>query len=158
MNILIATTLTDDSLQLLHQVDNIELQVVPPSLPTVREAIHKAHAIIARDDVLIDRTLLDCAPQLKIIGRVGAGLSGIDIEAATERGIIVMHTPGTSATAAGEHAMTLMLALSRRLIVAHDSLKEGWWLLDRKRQAGGRVRGRRRSCWRAAGRADRARP
>ncbi len=136
LNILIATTLTDDSLQLLRQVDNIELQVVPPSLPTVREAIQKAHAIIARDDVLIDRALLDCAPALKIIGRVGAGLSGIDVEAATERGIIVMHTPGTSATAAGEHAMTLMLALSRRLIVAHDSLKEGWWLLDRKRQAG----------------------
>ncbi|MBZ0295231.1 MAG: phosphoglycerate dehydrogenase, partial [Anaerolineae bacterium] len=64
------------------------------------------------------------------------------LEAATERGIIVMHTPGSSAIAAGEHAMTLMLALSRKLVVVHDSLKEGWWLLDRKRQAGTQLFGK----------------
>ncbi len=135
-NILIATTLTDESLDLLRHIENVEVQVVTPSLNTVREALATANAIIARDDIQIDADLLTHAPSLKVIGRVGAGLSGIDIEAATERGIIVMHTPGTSAIAASEHAMTLMLALSRRLVAAHDSLKEGWWLLDRKRQAG----------------------
>lgn len=71
-----------------------------------------------------------------MIGRVSAGLGGIDIEHATKRGIIVMNTPGTSAISAGEHALTLMLALSRRLVTTHNSIKEGWWLLDRKRQIG----------------------
>jgi D-3-phosphoglycerate dehydrogenase len=53
-----------------------------------------------------------------------------------------MNTPGTNAIAAGEHALALMLALSRKLVVAHDSLKEGWWLLDRKRQAGTQLHGK----------------
>src|SRR4029077_18868433 len=82
------------------------------------------------------------AQHLQVIGHVGAGINGIDMEAATSRGIIVMNTPGTNAIAAGEHALALMLALSRKLVVAHDSLKEGWWLLDRKRQVGTQLFGK----------------
>ncbi len=77
-----------------------------------------------------------------MIGRVGASLSGIDLETATSRGIIVMNTPGVNAIAAGELAITLMLALSRSVIAAHNSLKSGYWLLDRKRQAGTQLRGK----------------
>jgi D-3-phosphoglycerate dehydrogenase len=53
-----------------------------------------------------------------------------------------MNTPGTSAIAAGEHTLTLMLALSRKLVVSHNSLKEGWWLLDRRHQAGTQLYGK----------------
>ncbi len=133
-HIIVATDLAENSLTILRETASITVQQVTPS--AVRDSIGQAHALIARDDVRIDKTLLDAAPNLKLIGRVGAGLNGIDMEAATNRGIIVMNTPGTNAIAAGEHAVTLMLALSRRLVVAHDSLKDGWWLLDRKRQAG----------------------
>ncbi|MCA0457335.1 MAG: phosphoglycerate dehydrogenase [Chloroflexi bacterium] len=133
-HILVATDLAESSLKILQESADITIQQVTPS--AVRDSLSQAHALIARDDVRIDKTLLETAPNLKLIGRVGAGLNGIDIEAATNRGIIVMNTPGTNAIAAGEHAIALMLALSRRLVVAHDSLKDGWWLLDRKRQAG----------------------
>ncbi|MBC8099032.1 MAG: phosphoglycerate dehydrogenase, partial [Armatimonadetes bacterium] len=91
---------------------------------------------------LLDAEVLDTAPLLKVIGRVSAGLNGIDIEAATARGIMVTHTPGVSAVAAGEHTLALMLALSRRLVVTHQALKEGWWLLDRKQQAGTQLYGK----------------
>ncbi len=133
-HILVATDLAENSLKILKETPDVIVQQVTPS--AVRDGLAEAHALIARDDVRVDKLLLDQAPHLKLIGRVGAGLNGIDMEAATNRGIIVMNTPGTNAIAAGEHAITLMLALSRRLVVAHESLKDGWWLLDRKRQAG----------------------
>lgn len=141
-NILVATDLTDDSLDLLHQADDVDLHIVTPQIPAVRTALADAHALIARDELIVDRPLLDAGPHLKVIGRMGAGLSGIDLDTATGRGIIVTNTPGTNAIAAGEHTLTLMLALSRKLVVAHDSLKEGWWLLDRKRQAGTQLYGK----------------
>jgi len=140
--ILVATDLNDDGLQILREAEDVQVQVVTPSLAAVRKGLKTAHALIARDDVHIDKALLDGAPCLKVIGRVGAGLSNIDMETATSRGIIVTNTPGVNAIAAGEHAVLLMLALSRKLIVAHDSLKEGWWLLDRKRQAGTQLYGK----------------
>lgn len=142
LNILVATDLTDESLAVLQRAPDVSVSIVPPKLHSIRDALKTAHAVIARDDLPIDAALFDLAPQLKVIGRVGAGLLGIDIETATQRGIVVTHTPGTSATAAAEHTMALMLALSRRLVEVHNSLNEGWWLLDRKRQAGVQLKGK----------------
>jgi D-3-phosphoglycerate dehydrogenase len=141
-NILVATELTENGLAMLRETDHVQAQVVTPTLQQVREGLKTAHALIARDDVQVDAALLDGAPHLRVIGRVGAGLSGVDVEAATNRGIIVMNTPGVNAVAAGELTMALMLALSRKLVVVHNSLREGWWLLDRKRQAGVQLSGK----------------
>lgn len=141
-HILIATDLTDESIDILKSADDVQVTTIAPTLPNVRAALDGAHAIITRDDVEIDKTLLDAAQNLKVIGRVSAGVSGVDMETATARGVMVMNTPGTSAIAAAEHTILLMLALSRRLIVAHNSLKDGWWLLDRKRQAGSQLFGK----------------
>ncbi|MBC7870738.1 MAG: phosphoglycerate dehydrogenase [Chitinophagaceae bacterium] len=140
--ILIATDLTEESMALLRGADDIQVQTVTPALAAVREGLKSAHALIARDDVQIDAGLLEHAPNLKVIGRPAAGLSGIDLETATGRGVMVMNTPGVSAVAAGEHTFALMLALSRRLISAHNSMKEGYWLMDRKRQAGTQLQGK----------------
>lgn len=142
LNIVTATDLTEESVAHLQTDPNVNLIRVPPSISAVREALADAHAIIARNDLLIDRALLDHAPHLKVIGRPSAGLSGIDLQAATERGIIVMNMPGISAIAAAEHTMTLMLALSRKLIYAHNSMRSGFWLMDRKQQAGNQINGK----------------
>ncbi len=141
-DVLVATDLTEDSLHVLNSADDVTLHTIAPNLQHIRDGLLTAHALIARDDVVIDRALLEGAPNLKVIARVGAGLSGIDLDAATSRGIIVMNTPGVNAIAAGEHALALMLALSRKLIVAHNSLRDGWWLLDRKQQAGTQLYGK----------------
>jgi D-3-phosphoglycerate dehydrogenase len=137
-DILIATHLTDNSLDLLRDAPDATPVTITPAAHTLREKLATAHALISRDDVVLDKALLDKAvsPNLRVIGRVGASISGVDMEAATARGIIVMNTPGANAIAAGEHTLALMLALSRRLVAAHNSLRDGFWLLDRKRQAG----------------------
>lgn len=129
-------------MELLRSAADVKVQVVPPTLQAVRESLKTAHAIIARDDVELDRELLGHAPHLKVIGHPSAGLSGIDLDCATQRGIIVMNTPGISAIAAGEHTFALMLALSRRMVEAHNSMRAGYWLLDRKRQAGTQLSGK----------------
>lgn len=141
-NVLVATDLTDESMQLLRDAPDVTVQVVPPTRHAVRDVLKTAHVIIARDDLEIDAELLNYAPELKIIGHPSAGLSGIDLDKATERGIIVMNTPGVSAVAAAEHTFALLLALCRRLVDAHTSMRAGYWLLDRKRQAGTQLNGK----------------
>lgn len=140
--VLVATDLTEESLETLRSAENITVKVLPPKTALVRDALHDIHALITREDLQIDEPLLNHAPNLRLLARMAAGLGGIDMETATARGILVMNMPGISAIAAGEHTMTLMLALSRKLIVNHNSIKEGWWLLDRKRQAGTQLYGK----------------
>jgi D-3-phosphoglycerate dehydrogenase len=140
--VVVATDLTDESLNVLRVHPDMALKVVAPNLREVQEAVADADALIAREDVPVDRALLDRAPRLKIVGRVGAALTGIDFEAATRRGVLITNTPGTSSIAAAEHTLALMLGLSRRLTALHDSLKDGYWLLDRKRQSGIQLSGK----------------
>ena len=141
-HIVVATDITDESLALLKNQQDVTVQQVTPSLSAVRDAIKTAHAIIAREDLHLDAALLELAPELKVIARPATSISGVDVEVATKRGIIVMNAPGVSALAAGEHTIMLMLALSRRLIQAHSGMRSGYWLLDRKRQAGSQLFGK----------------
>jgi len=141
-NVLIATELTEESLQLLKNAKDVTVNIVTPSVQAVREGLKSAHVLIARDDVQIDAEMIEHAPELKIIAHPSASVRGIDVEMATERGIIVMNTPGVSAVAAGEHTLALMLALSRRLVDAHNSMRSGYWLMDRKQQAGTQLSGK----------------
>ena len=141
--ILISTDLTDQGLALLRAAEDVEVQTVnPANVTALREKLATAHALIARDDVVIDKPLLDSAPVLRVIGGSARASAGFDLETATGRGIVVTNTPGVNAIAAGELAITLMLVLSRSVIAAHNSLKSGFWLLDRKRQAGTQLNGK----------------
>ncbi|MDZ4771137.1 MAG: phosphoglycerate dehydrogenase [Chloroflexota bacterium] len=140
--VVVATDITDEGLSLLRGEDDLIVHTIAPTADALRDYLPTVHALIARDDVTIDRALLDAAPNLRVIGRVGASLNGIDIDAASVRGIVVMNTPGVSAIAAGEHTVTLILALARRLVEAHNSLGAGFWLLDRRRQAGTQLMGK----------------
>ena len=112
--ILVATDLTSESVALLEAADDVDVLIVPPKTSNVRAALGDASAIITRSDFKLDAPLLEHAPQLKLIARMSAGLTGIDVDYATERGILVMNIPGVSAIAAAEHTLTLMLALNRK--------------------------------------------
>lgn len=140
--IVVATNLTDEAITVLRNADHITLKEVAPKTVIVRESLYDAEALITRDAMRIDEAMLTHAPKLRVIAYVSTALSNVDIEAATMRGIMVMNTPGVSAIAAGEHTLALMLALSRRLPTAHNSIREGYWLLDRQRQAGVQLYGK----------------
>ena len=141
-NVVVATDLTPESIALLEAQSDLAVKSVPPKTASVRAALQDASAIITRSDFKLDAPLLDHAPKLRLIARMSAGLTGIDIDCASERGILVMNTPGVSAVSAAEHTLTLMLALNRNLPAVHESLRDGWWLFDRTQQVGVQLHGK----------------
>ena len=72
--------------------------------------------------------VIEAAPRLKLIQKYGIGVDKIDLAAAARRGIPVGIAAGVSAVAVAETAITLMLAVYRRLCLAHNSLRAGQWL------------------------------
>ena len=140
-HVVVATDLTPESIALLES-SGFAVSAVPPKTASVRAALAEAAAIITRSDFRLDAPLLAHAPKLRLIARMSAGLTGIDIDCATERGILVMNAPGVSAVSAAEHTLTLMLALNRNLPAVHESLREGWWLFDRAQQVGVQLHGK----------------
>jgi D-3-phosphoglycerate dehydrogenase len=84
-------------------------------------------ALIVRSATPVTAEAIADAPQLKVIGRAGAGVDTIDVEAATARGIAVMNAPDGNTLAAAEHAISLLFALARHIPKADAGMKAGQW-------------------------------
>ena len=91
------------------------------------ETMARMDGIVVRSATRVDRELLDASPKLKVIGRAGVGVDNVDIDAATERGVIVMNSPGGSTMTTAEHTVAMMFALSRNIPQAYRLLKGGEW-------------------------------
>src|SRR5437762_9360574 len=86
-----------------------------------------ADGIIVRSGTTVDRELMQNAKQLKVIGRAGVGVDNVDIDAATEHGILVMNSPGGSTTTTAEHTIAMLFALARNIPQAYQTLKSHRW-------------------------------
>jgi D-3-phosphoglycerate dehydrogenase len=86
-----------------------------------------ADGIIVRSSTSVDRELMQRARRLKVIGRAGVGVDNVDIDAATESGILVMNSPGGSTTTTAEHTIAMLFALARNIPQAYKSLKARKW-------------------------------
>ena len=89
--------------------------------------VSEYEGLIVRSATKVTRAAIEAGRRLEVIGRAGAGVDSIDVDAATERGVIVMNTPGGNTTAVAEHTMGLLLAMARRLPAADLTLKAGRW-------------------------------
>ena len=89
--------------------------------------------IIIRSRFKLNRELLEKAEHLDFIGRVGAGMEGIDLEFATSRGITCYNAPEGNRNAVGEHAMGMLLALLNRLLIVDAEVRKGVWLREENR-------------------------
>src|ERR1700678_3357152 len=87
-------------------------------------------ALIVRSQTKVTAKALAAATRLKVIGRAGVGVDNVNVEAATERGIVVMNTPGGNTISTAEHTFSLLLSLARKIPQAHASMVAGKW--DRK--------------------------
>lgn len=74
---------------------------------------------------------MDALPQLELVCAFGAGYERIDVTAATERGITVAHAPNTNGETVADHALALMLAISRGLVTLDRAVKAGGWAKHR---------------------------
>ena len=91
------------------------------------EIIGDAEGIIVRSSTTVDRELMQRAKQLKVIGRAGVGVDNVDLDAATEYGILVMNSPGGSTTTTAEHTVAMLFALARNIPQAYKTLKNHQW-------------------------------
>ena len=84
-------------------------------------------AFIIRSRTKIDREVLDRATRLKLVARPGTGLDNVDVEYAKSKGVTVINSPESLVEGVAEHVVLLMLALSRKLVVADASTRSGKW-------------------------------
>ncbi|MCR5262081.1 MAG: phosphoglycerate dehydrogenase [Candidatus Gastranaerophilales bacterium] len=101
-------------------------------LPTMSEdelceKIGEYDALMVRSQTKVTAKIIEAGKNLKIIGRAGVGVDNIDIEAATQKGVLVVNSPDGNTNAAAEHTVALMLAMSRNIPTAATSTKAGNW-------------------------------
>lgn len=103
-------------------------------------AVAGAHALVVRNRTVVDAPLLARAPHLRVVGRLGAGLDNIDMEACRKRGIAVVYSPWGNAASVAEHTVALALALAKRLRAADAMARRDRW--DRGALLGTELRGK----------------
>src|SRR5438105_3187021 len=143
MRILIADDISDRAVQVLQAQPGwtvVNLHSKAHRGGSVKEEIGESDALLVRSATKVNAELLAQATRLRVIGRAGVGVDNVDLDAATQRGIVVMNTPGGDAVSVAEHTMALILALARRLPHADASLKQGRW--EKKSLLGMEVRGK----------------
>ena len=91
-------------------------------------------ALMVRSASKVTADVLERARKLKIIGRAGVGVDNIDVKAATERGIIVINSPGGNTIAATEHTVAMMLAMARNIPTADATMHAGHGAYRRRRR------------------------
>lgn len=91
------------------------------------ERLGEYDGILIRSATKMTSELISAADRLRVIGRAGVGVDNVDVEAATERGIIVANAPESNVVTAAEHTVALLLALARNIPQAHSSLTSGKW-------------------------------
>lgn len=139
--IIVLDPLSQEGLNLLQSAGNIECEVrTGLKGKDLHDALLQFDGAICRSGVKITRDALEGNRRLKAIARAGVGVDNIDCEAATRQGIVVMNTPGGNTISTAEHTIALMLALSRNVHPAYQSLLQGRW--DRKNYLGTQLAGK----------------
>lgn len=105
----------------------------------LRELAASVDALIVRNQTQVDAALIEAAPSLKAVGRLGVGLDNIDLEATRSRDIPVVFARNANAVSVAEYVMAAMLECSRSLSAANQDVKAGNW--DRKRFTGSEIYG-----------------
>ncbi|MFP4023807.1 MAG: NAD(P)-dependent oxidoreductase [Thiohalospira sp.] len=95
--------------------------------------ISEYSGLIIRSKIKIDKTIIDKAPNLKFIGRVGAGLENIDTKYAESKGIKCFNSPEGNRDAVGEHALGMLLCLLNNMLKADGEIRNGQWIREGNR-------------------------
>ena len=135
MKVLVADKISPKGVAYLRAQPGLEVIEAYGSSPEkILELVKDVHAIAVRSETKITAAVFAAAPLLKVVGRAGVGVDNVDVEAATERGVIVMNTPSGNTIATAELTFTHILCGARPVPQAAASMKAGQW--DRKSFSG----------------------
>lgn len=139
MRILVSDKVSEKGVALLEKEHIVDVKHGLPAEELLK-IIPEYDALVVRSETKVTKAVIAAAERLKVIGRAGVGVDNIDVQAATEKGIIVLNAPDGNTVAATEHTMAMMLALARNIPQAFGSIKEGKW--ERSKFVGVEMRGK----------------
>jgi len=88
----------------------------------------RVRVLITMGTMTTDATVMDRLPNLGLICCYGTGYEGVDVGAARKRGILITHSPAANAAAVADHAIALLLAVTRRIVMAEQFVRDGRWI------------------------------
>ena len=139
--IIVLDDIAAEGLAILDAAEGIEYEIrTKLAGDELKQALAEFDGAVCRSGVKITAESLEGNKRLKVIVRAGVGTDNIDKEAASRLGVVVMNTPTGNTVSTAEHALALMVGLSRNLAPAHASLKSGAW--DRKKFKGSQLSGK----------------
>ena len=142
MKILVCDPVSPKGIALLQQRPEFEVVVLPTRLSEeeLLPIVHDVVAMVVRSETKVTRKIIEAAPKLRVVGRAGVGVDNVDVEAATQRGVVVMNTPGGNTVSTAELSFAMILSLARKVPQAYASMTAGKW--DRKQFQGTELAGK----------------
>lgn len=126
--VLVSDDLSEFGIKIFQETEGIDVDVKTDLSPEeLKGIIGEYDALVIRSATKVTEDLLEAAKKLKVVGRAGIGLDNVDIPAATRRGVVVMNTPTGNVITTAEHAIAMMMALTRNIPWGTSSLKAGRW-------------------------------
>lgn len=124
MKVLVSDALSPGGLRIFKE--NLAADYRPGIEPQeLRQVISAYDALVVRSRTQVTAEIIEAGQRLKVIGRAGAGVDNIDLEKATEKGIVVINTPGANTVSTAEHTLAMLSSLARKIPAADKAYKEG---------------------------------
>lgn len=140
--ILVSDPISDFGLQQLTNADDVEVvKQTGLSEDEIVSIIGEYDALLVRSQTKVTERVMEAATNLKVVGRAGVGVDNIDLEAATNHGVIVINAPDGNTITTCEHTFAMMMALARHIPQAYAKTVEGDW--DRKSFLGVELRNKK---------------
>lgn len=128
MKVLVTDKINEIAKNILTEGKNIDVDMLPTmSEEELSQKISEYDALMIRSETKVTKKILEAGKNLKIVGRAGVGVDNVDIETATQKGVIVVNSPDGNTNAAAEHTVALMLSMARNIPAAVASTKQGLW-------------------------------
>lgn len=129
MNVLICDPISPKGIDYFRQQPGFKVTVLEKRLSELEliPVVADAEAMVVRSETKVTRKVMEAAPKLRVVGRAGVGVDNVDVDAATQRGVIVMNTPSGNTISTAELTFSMLMALARKIPQAHASMKAGEW-------------------------------
>ena len=124
--VLVSDPIDQAGIDILSQVATVDVKTKLP-LEELVSIIPEYDALMIRSGTKVTQAVLEAGTKLQIIGRAGVGVDNVDVPFATRRGVVVVNSPEGNTIAAAEHALAMMLSMSRFIPAANKSMKAGDW-------------------------------
>ena len=127
MKVLVCDPIHEDGVKILKDAA-FEVDINPEiSYEELKRRVRDYDVLVVRSRTKVTREIIEAGEKLKVVGRAGAGIDNIDVEAAREKGVKVLNTPEAPAIAVAELTIGLLLSLARQIPRADSSMKKGRW-------------------------------